>query len=83
MREPMEFESLAHLSRWRRLVIWLFEDKVGYGITSVVFASLLFGPVFVFGWWWVAVITGTLLGFFAGYRLARSFATSGQLPPEI
>jgi len=22
-----DYESLAHLSRWRRLVIWLFDDK--------------------------------------------------------
>lgn len=78
-----DYESLAHLSRWRRLVIWLFEDKVGYGITSLVVGSLLFGPVFAFGWWWVAVIAGTLLGFVAGYRLARSYAKSGQMPPEV
>lgn len=78
-----DYESLAHLSRWRRLVIWLFEDKVGYTITSSVAATILFGPVFIFGKWWIAVVAGTLLGFWAGYALARSFAKSGQLPPRL
>lgn len=78
-----EYESLIHLSRWRRLVIWLCEDDVGRGLAGLIVGTLLFGPVFVFGGWWIVVVAGTLLGFFAGYRLARSYATSGELPPEI
>ena len=78
-----DYESLAHLSRWRRLVIWLFEDKVGYTITSIVFVAILTGPGFYFGRWWMAVLAALGVGFLAGYRLARSFAKSGQVPPEI
>lgn len=78
-----DYESLAHLSRWRRLVIWFCEDKVGFGITSLVAAAILFGPGFYFGRWWLAVVAAFLFGFLAGYRLAASYAKSGQLPPEI
>lgn len=78
-----EYESLAHLSRWRRLVIWLFEDKVGYTITSLIAAIILMVPIGLFGWWGFALVAAGLLGFVAGYRLARSYAKSGQLPPEL
>lgn len=83
MREPMEFESLAHLSRWRRLVIWFCEDPVGRNIAGVVAGLLLFSPVYFFKWWGLALVAALLIGFVAGYRLARSFATSGQIPPEV
>lgn len=78
-----DYESLAHLSRWRRLVIWLFEDKVGYSITSLVFVLLLGLPIYFFKGWGLALVAAALLGFLVGYRLASSFAKSGQLPPEI
>lgn len=78
-----DYESLAHLSRWRRLVIWLFEDKVGYSITSIAFIFALFSPIYFFKWWGLAIVTAALLGFWAGYRLASSFAKAGQIPPEV
>lgn len=83
MREPMEFESLAHLSRWRRLVIWFCEDSAGRNIAGITIALLLFSPLYFFKWWGLAIITSALLGFWAGYRLASSFAKAGQIPPEV
>lgn len=78
-----EYESLIHLSRWRRLVIWLCEDSVGRNIAGVVVGLLLFSPLYFFKWWGLALVVVFLLGFVIGYRLARSFATSGEIPPEV
>ncbi len=78
-----EYESLAHLSRWRRLVIWLFEDKLGYSITTLAFVLALSLPIYFFKWWGLAIVAAALLGFLAGYRLASSFAKAGRIPPEV
>jgi len=78
-----DYESLAHLSRWRRLVIWFCEDRIGRGIAGVVFGLILFGPGFYFGRIWMLVIAALCLGFFAGYKLASSYAKSGQMPPDL
>ena len=78
-----DYESLAHLSRWRRLVIWFCEDRVGRGIAGVAAGLILCTPIFLFKGWGLAILAALLLGFVAGYRLARSFATSGQIPPEV
>lgn len=78
-----DYESLAHLSRWRRLVIWFCEDSVGRGISGLVIGLLLCVPVFLFKGWGLALLAAALLGFWAGYRLASSFAKAGQIPPEV
>jgi len=78
-----EYESLIHLSRWRRLVIWLCEDDVGRNISGLIVISVLFAPIYFFKWWGLAVVVALLVGFVAGYRLARSFITSGDIPPEV
>lgn len=78
-----DYESLAHLSRWRRLVIWFCEDSVGRNISGLLFVGILFGPALVVGRWWMLVGAAFVLGFWAGYRLACSFIKSGQIPPEV
>lgn len=78
-----DYESLAHLSRWRRLVIWLFENKVGRSASGLVFVAILTAPGFYFGRVWVLALAGLAIGFVAGYKLASSYAKSGQIPPEL
>lgn len=78
-----EYESLAHLSRWRRLVIWFCEDSVGRNIAGIAVGLLLCVPIFIFKGWGLALLAAALLGFWAGYRLASSFAKAGQIPPEV
>lgn len=78
-----EYESLAHLSRWRRLVIWFCEDRVGRSISGLVFVAALTGPGFYFGRIWILALAGLAIGFVAGYKLASSYAKSGQIPPEL
>lgn len=73
-----EYESLAHLPRWRRVVIWFCENPAGQ---LLVFLALL-SPVFVFGLWWGAVMFAFGVGFGLGYWTARSYWRSGEdIPP--
>lgn len=81
--EMAEYESLAHLSRWRRTVIWFCEDKVGFGITTVVFCALNFGPLYWLGWWWLVVVAALWGGFALGYNTAKFWAKRGEVPPDL
>lgn len=78
-----DYESLAHLSRWRRLVIWFCEDSVGRNIAGIAAGLLLCVPIFIFKGWGLALVAAAILGFWAGYRLASSFAKAGQIPPDV
>jgi len=63
-----EYESLAHLPRWRRVLIWSCESQVFHW---VVFLALL-APMLFFGLWWAAVLAALGIGFLIGYWVARS-----------
>lgn len=66
-----EYESLIHLPRWRRAAIWFCENPVGYGITSLLAALVVFAPIFWVGAWWMAMIVVAGLSFALGWNMAR------------
>lgn len=66
-----EYESLIHLSRWRRALIWLAEHPVGYGVASLVLGALAFVPAYWIGGWWFALIVVAGVSFTLGWNLAR------------
>jgi len=66
-----EYESLAHLSRWRRVVIWFCEDKIGLTITTVASMLIAFGPAFWLGMWWFALVIVAAVAFTVGWNAAR------------
>lgn len=76
---PMaEYESLIHLPRWRRTIIWLCESHV---LSWAIFLALL-APLFLFGWWWAVAIAGLCVGFYLGYWTARAYLLDGDdIPP--
>lgn len=78
-----DYESLAHLSRWRRLVIWFCEDRVGRNLTAVVAMAIMLGPMYWFGWWWMVVDAALWIGFAFGYNTARWWASRGEVPPRL
>ncbi|MNM64802.1 hypothetical protein D3C81_762130 [compost metagenome] len=78
-----DYESLAHLSRWRRTVIWLCEDKVGRNVSAVIALTVMLGPMYWLGLWWLAVIAALWIGFVLGYNTARWWASRGELPPRL
>lgn len=78
-----EYESLVHLPRWRRIVIWFCEDRLGLSILSLTACALMFGPAYWLGWWWVAVILALWVGFAFGYNTARFWALRGDVPPKL
>lgn len=81
-RTHREVPIARKLSRTDRVIFWLCGDEVGRGFLGVTSALLIGGPMFLFGWWWVAVLTGTLLGFVTGYWLARrAWLDDGNVPP--
>lgn len=74
-----EYESLAHLPRWRRVVIWFCESQIGQ---ALVFFALL-SPIFLIGLWWGAVVFAFGVGYAVGYWVARSYATRGEEAPPL
>lgn len=66
-----EYESLVHLPRWRRALIWLGEHPVGYGLTSLVLGAIVFAPAFLIGGWWLALVVVAGLSFALGWNMAR------------
>lgn len=74
-----EYESLAHLSRWRRAVIWLCESPA----VQLAVVCLLFAPVFLVGRWWGAVVLALGIGFGAGYWTARAYWRNGEDVPPL
>lgn len=74
-----EYESLIHLPRWRRVVIWLCESHV---LSWSIFAALL-APIFFLGWWWAGILAALAIGFYLGYHVARAYLIDGDDIPEL
>jgi hypothetical protein len=66
------YHSDLHLPRWKRVVLWLFEDPTGRAIFGVTSAAILIGPIFYFGWWWAITLVAWGAGFAMGHAVARS-----------
>lgn len=74
-----DYESMVHLPRWRRAIIWICDSHV---LSWAIFASLAV-PFFLFGWWWAAVVAGLLLGFYLGYWTSRAYLIDGDDIPRL
>lgn len=66
-----EYESLIHLSRWRRVVIWFCENPVGQSIWAIPLGLLFAAPFFYIGFWWAALIIVAGVAFALGWSAAR------------
>lgn len=78
-----DYNSDLHLSRWRRIVIWFCEDRIGKPLTLITATLILILPIYLFGFWWFGVVVAFFLGFIAGYKVARSYWKQGQDIPDI
>lgn len=82
-RAPGLFHSDLHLPRWRRALLWGFESTTGRTTLSLVLAAGLGLPLILVGWWWAAVVVALILGFLAGYWVARAYWLAGEDVPKL
>ncbi len=80
--KPMaDYESLAHLPRWRRLVIWLCENPVGLALWGWPAILAAIAPAYWLGLWWIVVVIVAGVSFALGWGAARrKLIRDGYLP---
>ncbi len=75
-----DYESLAHLPRWRRVLIWLAEHPTGRLLWMLPALFLIASPVYFIGLWWIAVVGAACFSFVLGWNLAvRKLKRDGYL----
>lgn len=81
-RSHREVPIARKRSRTDRAIFFFGENETGRTILGWTLGLILAAPFFLFKWWWAAILTAAVLGFAAGYWVARrSWLDDGDVPP--
>ena len=81
-RTHREVPIARKLSRTDRAIFYFGENPTGRVISGWTLGLLIAAPFFLFKWWWAAILAALVLGFVAGYWVARrSWLDDGNVPP--